>query len=126
MKASKVFYQTVVPTLILFKLSFWLVEGTAQNTAFGFLLANLQANLVNTFLPFLETNLLLYFSRYIPKSSVSLFSKLIKYISVSIIAFQDFIIVTVILFAAYLFHTAFTLSISSNFIFIILLIYAWV
>ena len=36
--------------------------------------------------------------------------------------FSDFIIVTIILFAAYLFHTAFTLFISSNFIFIILLI----
>ena len=36
--------------------------------------------------------------------------------------FSDFIIVTIILFTAYLFHTVITLSISSNFIFVILLI----
>ena len=39
--------------------------------------------------------------------------------------FSDFIIVSLILFTAYLFHIAFTLSISSSFILIILLICFW-
>ena len=72
---------------------------------------------------FRKQNLLLYFSNYFQGISVSFQSLSNKCYFNQM--FSDFIIVTIILFAVYLFHTAFTLSISSNFIFIILLICFW-